>query len=108
MKPGISPPSRAANEKMSALIETLHQTGQCLEELTAGEVDTAAEGIETEEPSHLPPSGDEMQVFFVQQTDARRDLRNKIPVPASRKVTNHDEDSDRGRRTHQARRLDRH
>jgi diguanylate cyclase (GGDEF)-like protein len=38
-----SPPPRDANEEVSALIETLHQTGQRLEELTAGEVDSVAD-----------------------------------------------------------------
>jgi len=33
----------------------------------------------------------------IQQTGAGRDLRNKIPGPASRRVTNDDEDTDRGR-----------
>lgn len=32
-----------AKEEVSALIETLHATGQRLEELTAGEVDTVAD-----------------------------------------------------------------
>ena len=32
------------DEEISALIQTLHQTGQRLEELTAGEVDTVADG----------------------------------------------------------------
>lgn len=43
MNPKDPPPLEDANEKISALIETLHQTGQRLEELTAGEVDTVAD-----------------------------------------------------------------
>jgi PAS domain-containing protein len=38
-----TPPPRDAGKEVSALIETLHQTGQRLEELTAGEVDTVAD-----------------------------------------------------------------
>ena len=38
-----SPPPDDANEEISALIETLHETEQRLEELTAGEVDTVAD-----------------------------------------------------------------
>ncbi len=37
------PPPRDANDEVSALIATLHETGQRLEELTAGEVDTVAD-----------------------------------------------------------------
>jgi diguanylate cyclase (GGDEF)-like protein len=44
MNPKKPRPSADANEEISALIETLHQTGQRLEELTAGEVDTVADG----------------------------------------------------------------
>ena len=40
MTPEKSPPD--ANEEISALIETLHETEQRLEELTAGEVDAVA------------------------------------------------------------------
>ena len=36
-------PRRDINEEITALIQTLHQTGQRLEELTAGEVDTVAD-----------------------------------------------------------------
>ena len=43
MTPRKSPPPAEANEEVSALIATLHQTGQRLEELTAGEVDTVAD-----------------------------------------------------------------
>ncbi|HUX26613.1 MAG TPA: EAL domain-containing protein [Burkholderiales bacterium] len=43
MKPVQSPPPPNANEEITALIETLHQTGQRLEELTAGEVDAVAD-----------------------------------------------------------------
>src|SRR5512133_3637923 len=43
MKPVQSPPPPDANEEIAALIETLHRTGQRLEELTAGEVDTVAD-----------------------------------------------------------------
>ena len=42
MIPGKSPPPRDPNEEISALIETLHETEQRLEELTAGEVDAVA------------------------------------------------------------------
>ncbi|MEK7751141.1 MAG: PAS domain-containing protein, partial [Acidobacteriota bacterium] len=38
------PPPTSANEKIIALIESLHQTEQRLEQLTAGEVDTVAAG----------------------------------------------------------------
>ena len=46
MKGVRSPPAGAANDEISALIDTLHATGQRLEELTAGEVDgvTDSEG----------------------------------------------------------------
>ncbi|MFH1870313.1 MAG: EAL domain-containing protein [Pseudomonadota bacterium] len=46
MKAVRSPPAGAANDEISALIATLHATGQRLEELTAGEVDgvTDSEG----------------------------------------------------------------
>jgi PAS domain S-box-containing protein/diguanylate cyclase (GGDEF)-like protein len=37
------PPSGEANEEISALIETLHNTEQRLEELTSGEIDTVAD-----------------------------------------------------------------
>jgi diguanylate cyclase (GGDEF)-like protein/PAS domain S-box-containing protein len=43
MKLGKSPPPGVATEEISVLIETLHQTGQRLEELTAGEVDSVAD-----------------------------------------------------------------
>jgi len=43
MNPEKSPPPLDANEEVSALIATLHKTGQRLEELTAGEVDTVAD-----------------------------------------------------------------
>jgi signal transduction histidine kinase len=43
MNRGESPPPRDATEEVSALIATLHQTGQRLEELTAGEVDAVAD-----------------------------------------------------------------
>ncbi|MDO9101201.1 MAG: PAS domain S-box protein, partial [Candidatus Nitrotoga sp.] len=43
MNPKDPSPLEDANEKISALIETLHQTGQRLEQLTAGEVDTVAD-----------------------------------------------------------------
>jgi signal transduction histidine kinase len=43
MNRGESPPPYDANEEVSALIATLHQTGQRLEELTAGEVDAVAD-----------------------------------------------------------------
>ena len=42
MNPKKSPALRDATEQISALIETLHETEQRLEELTAGEVDTEA------------------------------------------------------------------
>ena len=42
MTPGKSPPPGDANEEISALIETLHETEQHLEKLTAGEVDAVA------------------------------------------------------------------
>ena len=44
MTPGQSLPPADANGEVSALITTLHETGQRLEELTAGEVDTVADG----------------------------------------------------------------
>ncbi|QPK61863.1 EAL domain-containing protein [Methylomonas sp. LL1] len=37
------PPAEDANEEIIALIESLHRTGQRLEELTAGEVDTVSD-----------------------------------------------------------------
>jgi diguanylate cyclase (GGDEF)-like protein/PAS domain S-box-containing protein len=43
MSPKKPPPPADANEEISALIETLHQTGQRLEELTAGEVDAVVD-----------------------------------------------------------------
>ncbi len=43
MNPGRSPPPPVAHEEIAALIETLHETGRRLEELTAGEVDTVAD-----------------------------------------------------------------
>ncbi|OHC62160.1 MAG: hypothetical protein A2045_14835 [Rhodocyclales bacterium GWA2_65_20] len=43
MKPAKLPSPRDAHEEISALIETLHLTGQRLEELTAGEVDAVAD-----------------------------------------------------------------
>ncbi|OYY95777.1 MAG: hypothetical protein B7Y41_00320 [Hydrogenophilales bacterium 28-61-23] len=43
MKPGQAPPPLDENEEIAALIETLHLTGQRLEELTAGEVDGVAD-----------------------------------------------------------------
>jgi len=45
MNPEKTPPpvGRDADEEVSALIETLHQTEQRLEQLTAGEVDTVAD-----------------------------------------------------------------
>ena len=43
MKAGKSPLPKNADEEIAALIQTLHQTGQRLEELTAGEVDTVAD-----------------------------------------------------------------
>jgi diguanylate cyclase (GGDEF)-like protein len=43
MNPTRPPPPGDSDEEISALIETLHQTGQRLEELTAGEVDTVAD-----------------------------------------------------------------
>jgi diguanylate cyclase (GGDEF)-like protein/PAS domain S-box-containing protein len=43
MNPGKSPPPRDANEQVSALIETLQETEQRLEELTTSEVDAAAD-----------------------------------------------------------------
>jgi len=43
MKPGKSPLPKNADEEIAALIQTLHQTGERLEELTAGEVDTVAD-----------------------------------------------------------------
>ena len=43
MKKVIPQPPGDSSEEIAALIETLHQTGQRLEELTAGEVDTVAD-----------------------------------------------------------------
>ncbi|MDD5176670.1 MAG: EAL domain-containing protein [Sterolibacterium sp.] len=43
MNPAKPPPPRDANEEIAALIETLHLTGQRLEELTSGEVDGVAD-----------------------------------------------------------------
>ncbi len=43
MKPENPPPPQNAGKEVSALIETLHATGQWLEELTAGEVDTVTD-----------------------------------------------------------------
>ncbi len=43
MNPEKSPPLLDANEEVSALIATLHETGQRLEELTGGEVDSVAD-----------------------------------------------------------------
>jgi len=43
MKPENPPPPQNAGKEVSALIETLHATGQRLEELTAGEVDTVTD-----------------------------------------------------------------
>lgn len=43
MNPGKLPPPWDANEEVSALIATLHETEQRLEELTGGEVDTVAD-----------------------------------------------------------------
>ncbi len=43
MKSKQLPPPTDANEEIAALIQTLHQTGQRLEALTAGEVDTVAD-----------------------------------------------------------------
>ena len=43
MKPGKPTPPQDPSEEISALIETLHQTGHRLEELTAGEVDTVTD-----------------------------------------------------------------
>ncbi len=42
MRPRKSPPAQDADKEISALIETLHETGQRLEELTSGEVDAVA------------------------------------------------------------------
>jgi hypothetical protein len=39
MTPRKSPPPRDANEEVFALVTTLHETAQRLEEPTAGEVD---------------------------------------------------------------------
>ena len=44
MKPRKSPPPEDANAEVSALIARLHETEERLEELTAGEVDTVADG----------------------------------------------------------------
>ena len=43
MKSKKSPAPMDANEEVSALIETLVKTGQRLEELTAGQVDTVVD-----------------------------------------------------------------
>jgi PAS domain S-box-containing protein len=43
MNPRNPPPPGDAGEEVSALIEVLHETGQRLEELTAGEVDAVAD-----------------------------------------------------------------
>jgi PAS domain S-box-containing protein len=43
MNPGQPPSPEDANDEIAALIATLHETGQRLEELTAGEVDTVAD-----------------------------------------------------------------
>jgi diguanylate cyclase (GGDEF)-like protein/PAS domain S-box-containing protein len=43
MNPEKPPPPGDVDEEIFALIETLHQSGQRLEELTAGEVDTVAD-----------------------------------------------------------------
>ena len=43
MNPETSPPPVDANEDILALIKVLHDTGQRLEQLTAGEVDTVAD-----------------------------------------------------------------
>ncbi|MFA7281982.1 MAG: EAL domain-containing protein [Sterolibacterium sp.] len=43
MKPAKPPPAQGADEEIAALIETLHLTGQRLEELTAGEVDAVTD-----------------------------------------------------------------
>ena len=43
MSPGKSPRPADASDEIAALIETLHQTGQRLEELTGGEVDAVAD-----------------------------------------------------------------
>jgi diguanylate cyclase (GGDEF)-like protein len=43
MNPRQSPPPGNATEEVSSLIATLHETGQRLEELTAGEVDAVAD-----------------------------------------------------------------
>ncbi|MFZ1545513.1 MAG: hypothetical protein WAT12_00180 [Candidatus Nitrotoga sp.] len=43
MNPKDPPPLEDTKEKISALIETLHRTGQRLEELTAGEVDAVTD-----------------------------------------------------------------
>jgi diguanylate cyclase (GGDEF)-like protein len=43
MNPGKSPPLYDGDEEISALIARLHKTGQRLEELTGGEVDTVAD-----------------------------------------------------------------
>ncbi len=43
MRPAMPSPAVDADEEISALIQPLHQTGQRLEELTAGEVDTVAD-----------------------------------------------------------------
>ena len=43
MKPKKPPPPTDTSEEIAGLIQTLHQTGQRLEELTAGEVDAVAD-----------------------------------------------------------------
>jgi len=43
MKPDQPPPLAGANAEIAALIQTLHETGHRLEELTAGEVDSVAD-----------------------------------------------------------------
>lgn len=43
MKPEKPPSAEDVNEEIPALIETLHQSGQRLEELTAGEVDAVVD-----------------------------------------------------------------
>ncbi len=43
MSPALPPPTPDPNEEIARLIETLHATGQRLEELTAGEVDAVAD-----------------------------------------------------------------
>ncbi len=43
MKPGRVPPPGNTDDEVSALVETLHQTGQRLEELTGGELDSVVD-----------------------------------------------------------------